>query len=216
MKRLLIIGAGGFGREILCWAQDAEPNQKIWTIGGFLDDNPAALDGFNCPFPLVGAPSTYAPADNDLFICAIGEPATKLRVCKKLEKRGATFINLVHPTAILGRNNTIGHGCIFCPRSSITTHVTLGNFVTLNVNAGMGHDVIVGDGTTLSAYCDVTGNARLGEGVFLGSHAVVLPNATVGDYAIIGAGSVVLRKVKPGATVMGVPARQVAGFSASD
>jgi sugar O-acyltransferase (sialic acid O-acetyltransferase NeuD family) len=216
MKKLLIIGGGGFGREVLCWALDMEPHQDEWKIGGFLDDNPAALDGFGFSYPIVGAPANYVPSSDDVFICAIGAPAIKMRICNKFEKMGARFISLIHPTATVGRNNNIGYGCILCPHSCITTNVTLGNFVTLNLYSCVGHEAIVGEGTTLSAHCDVTGNTRLGKGIFLGSHAAVLPGASVGDHAVVGAGSVVLRKVKPGATVMGVPARQVAGFSASD
>ncbi len=53
----------------------------------------------------------------------------------------------------------------------------------------------------------------LDEGVLLGSHAVVLPGVTVGAYAVVGAGSIVLRKVRPGSTVFGSPARQVPGFA---
>jgi sugar O-acyltransferase (sialic acid O-acetyltransferase NeuD family) len=212
MQKLLIIGAGGFGREVLNWALDAETLQEEWRVAGFLDENPLALESFSIPYPILGSPSSYLPAEEDVFVCAIGDPQTKLRVCEELQARGAKFITLVHPTAVIGRYNKIGQGCIFCPRSCITTNIVLGDFVTINVSSGIGHDASIGKGTTFSAFCDVTGNTVLGEGVFLGSHAVVLPSVVVGDYARIGAGSVVLRKVKPGATVMGVPAKQIAGF----
>ncbi|CAK8723204.1 MAG: sugar O-acyltransferase, sialic acid O-acetyltransferase NeuD family [Candidatus Electronema aureum] len=212
MKKLIIIGAGGFGREVLCWALDCQTVQNDWRVYGFLDENLRALQGFDCPCQLVGYPSSYIPAQDEVFICAIGDPRIKLSICEIFMSRGAQFINLIHPTALIGLNNKIGQGCIFCPRSAITTNVTLGDFVTINAYSGIGHDAVLGKGVTLSAYCDVTGNAVLGEGVFLGSHAVVLPSAKVGDYAIVGAGSVVLKTVKAGVTVMGVPAKQVAGF----
>ena len=212
MKRLIIVGAGGFGREILSWALDCEALQHEWRVSGFLDEKPLALEAFDCAYPIVGSPSNYLPAEDDVFVCAIGDPRTKLRVCAELLARGARFITLIHPSAIIGRNNKIGQGCVFCPGSLITTNVTLGDFVTLNASSSIGHDAVIGEGCTLSGHVDVTGFCSLGEGVFLGSHAVVLPSAKVGDYAIVGAGSVVLKKVKPGATVMGVPAKQVAGF----
>jgi len=212
MKNLIIIGAGGFGREVLCWALDVEPSQNEWRVGGFLDDNLAALDGYMLAHQIIGAPSSYVPNGNDVFICAIGHPKTKIKVCRSLQDRGALFINLIHPTALVGRFNKLGCGCILCPRSCITTNVTLGDFVTLNANSGVGHDGIVDDGSTISAYCDITGFAKLGKRVFLGSHAVVLPGKVVGDDAIVGAGSVVVKNVKPGATVFGVPAKQIAGF----
>ena len=215
MKRLLIIGAGGFGREVLGWALDIQPAQDQWEVAGFLDSNQHALKDFSLKYPLIGDPLTFSPSPDDLLVCAIGDTRTKLRLCQHLVSRGAEFVSLIHPTVVMGPNCRIGHGCVLCPGVVLTTNVTLGNFVTLNVHATVGHDVVIGDGCTLNAHSDVTGCAKLGEGVFLGSHAVVLPNARVGDYAVVGAGSVVLKKVRPNTSVMGVPAKQISGFADS-
>jgi sugar O-acyltransferase (sialic acid O-acetyltransferase NeuD family) len=212
MNRLLIIGAGAFGREVLNWAQDVSLQNQEWEVGGFLDANPAALNGYDCKFPILADPLTYLPCQGDYFICAIGHTATKLYVCRHLKGRGAQFITLIHPAAVIGNRCSIGEGCIFCPGAIVTTDVKISDFVTVNIQASIGHDAVIGEGCTLSGHVDITGFASLGEGVFLGSHAVVLPKAKVGDYAIVGAGSVVLKRVKAGTTVMGVPAKQVAGF----
>lgn len=214
MKRLLIIGAGGFGREVMSWASHVNADQRDWEVGGFLDSNPKALDGYDRKIEIVGDPLTYTPSDGDLFVCAIGDPATKLRMCRDMKARGARFLTLIHPTAVIGLDCIIGEGCVLCPGAVITTSVTLGSFVCLNVYSTVGHDAVIGDGCTLSAHTDVTGYATLGEGVFLGTHASILPNATVGDYAVVGAGSVVLRKVRAHSTVVGVPAKQIHGFDA--
>ena len=212
MNRLLIIGAGGFGREVINWARDVPIHARDWEVGGFLDANNKALEAYNCEVSILADPMTYLPQSGDRFACAIGHTATKLRVCNHLKMRGAQFVTLTHPTAVIGERCLIGEGCVICPGAIITADVTIADFVTVNAQATIGHDAVVGKGCTLSGHVDVTGFASLGEGVFLGSHAVILPKAQVGDYAIVGAGSVVLKRVKPGATVMGVPAKQIAGF----
>lgn len=212
MTRLLIIGAGGFGREILDWALEALQKNRNWEVGGFLDANPAALNGYKCGYSILDDPLLYMPQEGDRFICAIGHPSTKLRICRSLTERGAKFITLIHPTAIIGTRCVVGAGCVFCPGAVVTSDVKIGDFVMMNLQSTVGHDAIVADGCTLSPHADLNGFGSLGEGVFLGSHAVVLPGAKVGDYAVVGAGSVVLKKVKAGATVMGVPAKQIAGF----
>ena len=209
MKRLLIVGAGGFGREVLCWARDVEPTQREWQIGGFLDSNAAALDGFDVPLEILGDPAEFAPAETDLCICAIGDPATKQRVVTGLAARGAKFATLIHPSVIMGGDCRIGDGCILCPRAVLTTHVTLGRFVTLNISATVGHDVGVGDWCTLSDHADITGKVTLGEAVFAGSHACVLPGLRVGDLAVVGAGTVVTQNVPAGSTMFGVPAKLI-------
>lgn len=213
MKRLLIVGAGGFGREVLSWASALDHQQNPWKVAGFLDSNPRVLDGFGLETGIVGDPLSYVPAENDLLVCAIGDPKTKLTLCRRLKERGGQFLTLIHPTAVIGLGCKLGVGCLVCPGAVATTDVTLGDFVALNVHATVGHDAIIGDGCTLNAHCDVTGGARLGEGVFLGSHAAILPGATVGDYAVVGAGSVVLRSVRSRTTVVGVPARVIYGFN---
>lgn len=212
MRKLLIVGASGFGREVRDWARDIPSANRDWEVAGFLDANPSALDGYPHDLPILGDPEYHRPSSEECFVCAIGEPRTRLRVCRSLKSRGAVFATLIHPTVVLGSNNRIGEGCIFCPRSALTTNVAIGDFVVLNINSGFGHDAVAKDGCTLSSFCDITGKVELGEGVFVGSHAVVLPGVKVGDYARIGAGSMVVRSVKPGATVFGNPASQVAGF----
>jgi len=207
MNRLHIIGAGGFGREVLAWALDIP--QADWYVEGFLDANPQALESFSCPYNILGNPETFSPSESDLFVCAVGDPIIRLRLCRKLKERGATFLTLIHPTALVGPRCKIGEGCILCPGAVLTTDISIGNYVTLNAYATVGHDVIMKDGCTLSGHSDVTGAARLGEGVFVGSHAAVLPRVTVGDYAVIGAGSIALRNVKPYSTVMGIPAKVI-------
>ena len=208
-KRLIIIGAGGLGREVLAWASDVAEPGVDWTVGGFLDQNESALEAYNVDLPILGSPESYQPVKNDVFICAIGTPTIRLSVSRSLQERGAQFIDLIHPSAVLGDRVCFGRGLIACPHVCVTSDVRLGEQVLLNVSATIGHDVILGDGCTLSGHCDVAGHVQLGTAVFLGSHACVHPGVKVGDHATIGAGSAVMRKVPAGATMVGVPAKKL-------
>jgi sugar O-acyltransferase (sialic acid O-acetyltransferase NeuD family) len=209
MNRLLIIGAGGFGREVYAWAGQIPRDERDWEVGGFLDANLRALEGFQYPISVLADPAVYAPQAGDCFACAIGDPKTRLSLCRGIRSRGGRFVTLRHPSVIMGTNCRIGDGCILCPGAVLTSDVTLGDFVVVNVYACVAHDVVVGDGSILSPHSDVNGFGRLGEGVFLGTHAAVLPGAKVGDYGVVGAGSVVLKRVASYATVIGVPAKQI-------
>ena len=205
MKRCLIVGAGGFGREALSWALAVK--QDEWRIGGFLDSNTEALAGKNMPCDVVGDPAEWQPQPDEVFIAGIGDSETRLLVCGGLIIRGAQFVTVIHPSVTLGLSARIGTGCVLAPNAVLSANATIEALVLLNVGATLGHDCIAGEGTTVSSHCDVMGYARLGRGVFMGSHSCVLPGLSVGDFAVVGAGSAVVRNVAPRTTVLGVPAQ---------
>jgi len=206
-KHLMIVGAGGFGREMWQWASSHGDCGRAWGIRGFLDDNPEALDGLDYPCGVVGPITGHQPAPDAVYLCGLGQPKTKMLVCLPMVERGANFVTLIHPTAIVGRNVSLGRGTVVCPGAILTADIRIGEFVTLNCQTAVGHDATIGSWATLSSYCNVTGRAELGQAVFMGSHAVVLPGVKVGDRAVIGAGSVAIRSVKADQTVFGIPAR---------
>jgi sugar O-acyltransferase (sialic acid O-acetyltransferase NeuD family) len=209
MRPLHIIGAGGFGREVLAWLRQSQDWGRDWQFAGFVDDNPQALAGRNCPEAIVSSLAGFIPDSEGLLVCAIGDPATRLRICRELQQRGARFHKLIHPSVTVGEGCVVGAGCILCPGVILTVNVRLGDFVIVNVQSSIGHDAVIGDGVTLSGHVDITGNVVVGEGAFFGTHAAIMPGARVGAHAKVGAGTVVLRTVKLGATVMGVPAKQI-------
>jgi sugar O-acyltransferase (sialic acid O-acetyltransferase NeuD family) len=210
----LIVGAGGFGREVYAWLSDwvassAQPHE--YEIKGFLDDSPAALEHFTGLPPIISSVDDYQHQVGQLLVCAIGSPKIKKIVTEKLRAKGACFFSLVHPSVTVGPRVTLGEGVVICPQVVLTTDIAIGDFVTINAASTVGHDASVGSYSTLSGHCDVTGGAQLAEGVFMGSHAVVVPKVSVGAYAVIGASSVAIRKVAPGVTVFGIPAKRIAG-----
>ena len=208
MKKLLILGAGGFGREVLQYAKDVLEKTTVgWEIEGFLDDNLNALENYSYEHKIIGRISDHKVKDEYVYICAIGDPKTKLEIGRKFLNDGANFVNLIHPTAYVSESCKIGIGVVLCPDAKVTTDVTMGNFVAVDCNSICSHDSIIGDGCTISHFCDITGFAVLGEGVFLGSGASVCPSSKIGDYAKIGAGSVVLHDIEAGKLAFGTPAK---------
>lgn len=208
MKEIIIVGAGGFGRELLQWIKDINRVEHIWNIKGFIDDNPNSLDGSNCDYPVIGSTNDYKPDNNEVFACAIANPKIKEKVVSSLKSKGAKFVSVIHPTAIIGDNIEIGEGLVAYPNSSITTNVKLGSFITL-LSSGIGHDAEVDDFSTISSFCDITGGVKLGKRVFLGSHVTIIPGRKIGNDAYIAAGSVVFTNVKENTKMMGNPAKKM-------
>jgi sugar O-acyltransferase (sialic acid O-acetyltransferase NeuD family) len=209
MKRLLIVGAGGFGREMFNWVRQHPDHGLLWTVGGFLDDNKDALVGYSYTPGIVGSIKGYQPAKDDILVLGLALPKVKKAVVEPLLAAGAEFLTFVHPTVVLGANVSIGKGGVVCPNAVITSDIQIGDFVTINCLSTVGHDAWLGDYVTLSAHCDVTGFCRVDEGAFFGSHACMIPRTKVGAWATVGAGSIVIINVPPSVTVIGSPARRL-------
>jgi len=206
MKKIYIVGAGGFGRELLWWIKDINKVKPTWEIGGFLDDDPHALDGFACDYPVVGSIRDWQPGEEEEFALALGSPQLKRKIVEILKAKGARFATVVHPTAMLSEFARYGEGLIMFPNSKLSVNSTVGDFVTL-LSSPIGHDTVIGDFSVISGNCNIVRNVVIGQDVFLAAGACIAQDVHVGDGAYIGLGAVVLKDVQPGAKMFGNPAR---------
>jgi sugar O-acyltransferase (sialic acid O-acetyltransferase NeuD family) len=205
MSRIIIVGAGGFGREVALYLRESHPH----TPCGFIDDNPRALEGHDPTVPLLGAVHGWAPGPDDLFVLAVGSPSTRRQLAAVLSTRGARFLTLVHPRALVAPNATLGTGVIVGPFAYVAPEARIGEHVVLNVYASAGHDTTVGAYCVLSPYVTLLGHSALEDEVFIGSQAVVTIGKRVGARAKVGAGSIVYRDVPAGQLALGNPARNL-------
>lgn len=202
--RIVIVGAGGFGREVFQWARHAWP-AHVHKIAGFVSADPAKLDGHAATLPILGSPDDFEVRPTDGLVLAIGIPQARRQVAERLEARGAHFLTLVHPTAIVADTATIGPGSVICPYAVVSDAARLGRFVLVNYHASLGHDAAAGDFAIFSPYSALAGEALVAEEVFLGMHASVGPRVQVGEGAAISAGSCALKAVDRHTLVFGVP-----------
>jgi sugar O-acyltransferase (sialic acid O-acetyltransferase NeuD family) len=206
MKKLLIVGAGGFGRELYVWASQHPDCGRAWELEGFLDDNPQALQPFGSfarVYPLTG----HAVDTGKLYLCGLGLPPVKEKLLQPLLAAGANFLTFIHPRALVGDRVQLGRGVVLCPGAIASVDIVLGDFAMLNLHATVGHDASVGAWSTLSAHCDVTGRVQVADRVFMGSRVSIIPGKSIGSGAVLGAGAVVINDVPAGVTVVGNPAR---------
>ncbi len=216
MPRLFIVGAGGFGREVHEYAQDAGAawGGEPFTIAGFLDDRADALAGHrDVGAAVVGTVADARPTDDDRYVLAVGDPQLRRRLALLLGARRARFVSIVHPRAWVARETELGAGVVIGPLSYVGPGARLGEHVLVNPQVAVAHDVVAGPWSVFSPMSAANGAVVLGAGAFLGTHATVLPGRTVGDWAYVGAGALVHRDVAPAAKVVGVPARVIGAMT---
>jgi sugar O-acyltransferase (sialic acid O-acetyltransferase NeuD family) len=205
-ERVIIVGAGGFGREVLQWARHAWP-KHTGKIIGFLSEDPHALDGHAATLPILGTPADFEPRPGDGLVLAIGIRGVRRQVAEQLAARGARFLTLIHPTAIVADTAVIGAGTVICPYAVVSDAVRLGRFVLVNYHASLGHDASAGDFAVLSPYATMGGGACIANDVFLGLHASVGPAKRLGAGSVVSSNSVALVDVPEDCLVYGVPGR---------
>ncbi len=208
MYDIIIIGAGGFGREVYLWAKDSFSKEQ-YNIKGFLDDNSRILNNYNIDIGIIGDLDGYEIKKQDRFIFAIGDIDIKKNLITKLKKKGAKFLTLIHPTAIVVDTVKIGEGAIICPFCLVSDNVRLDDFVMMNAYSSCGHDARIGKYCILSSYTAIAGFAVLEDEVFLGLHATIIPEKRVGCKSKVSANSAVMRDVPPNKMVFGVPGKAV-------
>ena len=208
MKNLIIIGCGGFAREIYWHAHKSHGFGVEWKIKGFLDGDIklAAADYALLPAKVLGDVDGYSICADDVFTCAIGTPHARKILCEKILSRGGNFINIISKLAYVMPTVELGRGVIICPYVNIGDNAKLAEFVAVNDVSIIGHDAQIGNFSCIMPHAAISGKCQIGAEVFIGSGAILLPKARVGDGATVGAGSVVLKKIRAGATVFGNPA----------
>jgi sugar O-acyltransferase (sialic acid O-acetyltransferase NeuD family) len=204
MKQLVIIGARGFGREIYNIAV-----QSGYQVKGFLDDNIHALDGFSNYPPILGSVEEYEIQNDDVFICALGDPKQKMKYVNLILNKQGAFTNIIHPSVIIGQNTKIGTGVIICPFTYVSNDVTIGNYVTIQTHSAIGHDVVIQDFVQINALTFFGGFVDVGEGSTINPGACIIPKCTVNSNSTVGINSTVLKDVVRNTTVFGTPAKSI-------
>ena len=205
-RNLLIVGAGGFGREALAYVEDDNP---LFKVKGFLDSRTDALNATPRSVGIVGDPLSYQPLPDDVFMVALGDPQLRFKYTATLrDVHNVDFATVVHPRANISRYTQLRHGCIIAPQVGISVDCNIGEFTCIQEYTVIGHDAQIGNWCQINSHCTIAGGARIGHFVTIHPNSVITSRAVIGDGATVGPGSVVMGRIPAGITVLGNPAKR--------
>ena len=204
MKDLIVIGGGGFAKEVLWLASDC--NRKV---KGILDDDIDAHGTIIQGAKVLGAINTWIDYVDCEFVIAIGSPRTRFQVYERMLEHGnPCFAKLIHPNVRYSNTVEFGTGVIVCAGTTLTVDIKVGDHNVLNLNVTVGHECNFGSFVTIAPMSAISGNVSLVDFVEIGTGAAVRQGLTIGQGAMLGMGSVLTKNMPELTVFAGNPAKK--------
>ncbi len=210
MKDIVIIGAGGFGREVKTIIDAINLIEPTYNFKGYYDDGFVKGTLIN-NYQILGGISDLNNLNLSIeVVIAIGTPSVKKNIILQLKNKNIQYPILIHPSVICSIDSVfIGKGSIICAGSILTCNINLGNFVILNLMCTVGHDTIVKDYVSFMPSVNISGEVMINESVYIGTGAKIINKLEIGENTIVGAGAVVSTSLPSNCTAVGIPAKVI-------
>jgi sugar O-acyltransferase (sialic acid O-acetyltransferase NeuD family) len=210
MKDIVIIGAGGFGREVKIIIDAINKETPTYNFLGYYDDTIEKGTLVN-NFPILGSVNELNNLNTEICVAlGIGNPIAKSTIINNLINKLLYFPSLIHPSVFVSDDDVlIDDGCIICAGTIITCNIKIRRFVTLNLMCTVGHDTIIDDFASFMPSVNISGEVHIHEKVYVGTGAKIINKLTIGKETIVGAGAVVSKSLPDYCTAVGIPAKPI-------
>jgi sugar O-acyltransferase (sialic acid O-acetyltransferase NeuD family) len=209
-KTIVVIGAGGFAREVHWLIREINQVHPQFEFLGYVVTDLSKLGEHDSKDEVLGDYGWLDKNKVDGLALGIGTPQARKKLGEELSERfkQIAWPALIHPTVRMDTGSCkIGRGVIVCAGTIGTVNLTLEDFCMVNLSCTIGHEATLGRGCVLNPTVNISGGVTLKDRVLVGTGAQVLQYLTVGEGATVGAGAVVNKDVPPGVTVVGIPAK---------
>ena len=213
-QRIVIIGAGGLGREFIDvidainFENSQQSKPKKFELIGFLDDGNPVVNG-DSRVKILGRIDRFEALDKDVqYVIGIGDVDARKQIDEQITDLGYNAAVLIHPQASIGQQNVkIEGGTVVCANASLTTNIALGRHVHINLNTTVGHDSVIGAYVSANPGVNISGNVIVGESVMFGTGSTVLQGLEIGQGSTIGANALVTKNIAENVIAVGIPAK---------
>ena len=207
-EKLIIIGAGGSGKDILATLLRCNEISQRYEILGFVDDDNSLIGREINGFPVIGN-TDWLSKQSTTICCVISNGFSDIRkkIVKKIEKFDIMFPTIVDPSVIIAKNVNIGKGSIIQAGTIINEDTTIGKHTFINLDCTIGHDCKISNYVTIAPGTHINGNIKIGNNTEVGSGTTTVQNVTIGKNCIIGTGTVLIDSIPDNSTVVGNPGK---------
>lgn len=191
---ITLFGAGGHCKVVI----------DILKSNGFLanrvvDDAPHSSVFMQLP---LGKPEDAVYQD---AIITIGNCAIRKKIVERIKT--SKYLTIIHPSAILCDNVTIGEGTVIVHGAIVQSGASIGNHCIINTKSSIDHDTILHDFVHVAPGATICGECEVGECTWIGAGSVVKQGIKIGKNCMIGAGSVVVSNIPDGVVAYGNPCK---------
>ncbi len=213
MNRVIVLGAGGHARVLV----EALRARDI-DIDGFITNQPECGTGVMASLARIGNDQDLMARERQGItlvngVGSIGRADVRRAVFETFRAAGFSFASVIHPTAMIASDVTIGEGAQVMAGAILQCGVRIGVNAIINTGAIVDHDSRIGDHAHVAPGASLAADVVVGAGAHVGAGATIIQGRRVGNEAIVGAGAVVVDDVPDRTIARGVPARAAVASS---
>ena len=193
-KKIAIYGKSGHGKVLEQIALASGYETVIWI------DDRASTETISFEHFLAQHPETPVAL-------GIGSNQARQKVYDKLKHAHVEVTTLIHPSAVIAADVTIGEGSVIMPLAVVNAAARIGIAAIINTHSCVEHECRIAAFVHLSPHVALGGNVTVGPLTHVGIGSSVIQNITIGSDTVIAAGSTVIQDLPERVMAAGTPAR---------
>lgn len=143
----------------------------------------------------------------DDVVLTISDIQERVKISNLLKVSNFPMESIIHPTAVVLDESSIGLGNIIEPFVFIGYRSEIKNFVHIHVRSSINHHSVIESYVNIFPSCTIAGNSLIQSYSTLYTGTIVVNRINLATHTIVGAGSTVLKSVdKNNQTIVGSPA----------
>ena len=166
---------------------------------------------FFAGFRILGDDSILSEYDPKTVQIAMGIGGFKTNSIREkaysyIKSLGFTFVNVIHPTAIISRTCKLGEGIVIFPGVTLNTEVIIGNNTIIATGSTVDHETVIGNNVLVSAGVTIGANSKIHDNSLIALGAKIVSGVDIGENVVVAAGAVVINDIGDNEIVYGIPA----------